>query len=199
MSNRLCLLVLGIAAVTVACSGQASQPVSPSAAGMAAKSSAGAPLGPMAVETGAGQKIGMYDNCDPASFNAAVGPGTCIGMGTRTFGSFIEQLTRFHTIGEWRFSPTPISVKVGDTFTAFNLGGETHTFTEVEDFGGGINDTLNSLVGLTVKAPECTQLPGAAFIPPGGTATDHADDPGVEKYQCCIHPWMRAQVRIAAH
>jgi len=199
MSSRLCLLVLGIAAVTVACSGQGSQPVSPSAAGLATNSSAAVPLGPMAIEVGAGHKIGMYDNCDPATFNAAVGPGTCIGPGTRPFASFIEQLTRFQTIGEWRFSPTPITVKVNDTFTAFNLGGETHTFTEVEDFGGGINDTLNSLVGLTTKAPECLGLPGAAFIPPGGTATDKADDPGVEKYQCCIHPWMRAQVRITLH
>ena len=24
------------------------------------------------------------------------------------------------------------------------------------------------------------------------------DDAGVEKYQCCIHPWMRTEVRIAA-
>ena len=200
MSSRLCLLVLGIAAVTVACSGQGSQPVSPSAAaGLADHSAAAVPLGSMAIEAGPAHKLGIFDNCDPATFNAAVGPGTCIGSGTRPFGSFIEELTRFKTVAEWHFTPALTTVKVGETFTAFNRGGEIHTFTEVEDFGGGINPTLNALSGQTTVAPECNQLPGAAFIPPGGSTTDKADDPGVEKYQCCIHPWMRAQVRITLH
>ena len=41
---------------------------------------------------------------------------------------------------------------------------------------------------------ECRQ---AQFRPPGaGTSevTDEADD---EKYQCCIHPWMRTVVHVA--
>jgi len=25
------------------------------------------------------------------------------------------------------------------------------------------------------------------------------DEEGVEKYQCCIHPWMRAEVHIGKH
>src|SRR5260370_2201686 len=33
--------------------------------------------------------VRMEDQCNPATFNAAVGPGTCVGDGTVTFDHFI--------------------------------------------------------------------------------------------------------------
>jgi hypothetical protein len=88
-------------------------------------------------------------------------------------------------------------MRVGQLLVATNRGGETHTFTEVEEFGGGIVPQLNQLTGLTDVAPECTQLAGKDFLAPGASSSEKEEEAGVEKYQCCIHPWMRAQVRIA--
>jgi hypothetical protein len=79
---------------------------------------------------------------------------------------------------------------------AVNLGGETHTFTEVDDFGGGIVPQLNDLAGVPVPAPECLALVSDDFIPPGGSDSEVEDEEGTELYQCCIHPWMRAKVHI---
>ena len=72
-----------------------------------------------------------------------------------------------------------------------------HTFTEVEDFGGGIVPLLNELEGLATVAPECNQLQPEDFLAPGAVSRDTEDEGGIEKYQCCIHPWMRAEIRIA--
>ena len=79
---------------------------------------------------------------------------------------------------------------------ARNIGGEAHTFTEVDDFGGGIVPVLNDLSGNPVPAPECVQLGPADFIPPGGVSAPDVEEPGVHHYQCCIHPWMRADVVV---
>jgi len=45
-------------------------------------------------------------------------------------------------------------------------------------------------------APECTQLKDTDFLAPNASSSEEEEEAGVEKYQCCIHPWMRAQVRI---
>ena len=96
----------------------------------------------------------------------------------------------------WRFTPLNAHLRVGDEFVAVNRGGEAHTFTEVEEFGGGIVPDLNQLAGTPTPAPECLQLTGSDFVPPGGTARDEASEAGTEKYQCCIHPWMRLEATI---
>jgi hypothetical protein len=57
---------------------------------------------------------------------------------------------------------------------------------------------LNQLAGLTTVAPECKRLQPKDFIPPGGTDSDTEEEIGVEKYQCCIHPLMRATIRVVA-
>ena len=87
-------------------------------------------------------------------------------------------------------------MKVGQMLVATNKGGEIHTFTEVDEYGGGIVPQLNELSGLPMVAPECTQLKGTDFLAPNASSSEEEEEAGVEKYQCCIHPWMRAQVRI---
>ena len=138
------------------------------------------------------------DACDPETFNAVIGPGTCVrpGAGGVTFAHFIDQLTRLGTVPSWFFASPNATAFVGDTFVVRNRGGEAHTFTEVEEFGGGIVPPLNAIMGLTTVAPECRNLSGGDFIPPGGTQREEISEAGLEKYQCCLHPWMRLEARV---
>lgn len=155
---------------------------------------------------GGGERtIRVVDACEPDSFNAAIGPGTCVGDGKVTFGDFIATLERTQTHPRWRFLPEHTSVPAGTALVAQNEGGEAHTFTEVAAFGGGFVGDLNELSGNPTPAPECaTTLPGgilipapgalATFVGPGGTLTTAPLAPGVHRYLCCIHPWMRTTV-----
>jgi hypothetical protein len=150
----------------------------------------------------------LRDYCDPASFNAAVGPGTCstVPGGAITFGAFIAELKADKSAGAWRFVPSQVAVAEGATLHLKNLGGETHTFTQVKEFGGGFIAPLNALSGNPVPAPECAQVvngllvpqpagPDNLFIPTGTSATVPLGANEVNaKYQCCVHPWMRLTI-----
>ncbi|MDQ6633738.1 MAG: hypothetical protein M3068_05070 [Gemmatimonadota bacterium] len=140
----------------------------------------------------------ILDDCDPATFNLRVGPGTCVGSGKTTFTQFVAELTQTGMARKWRFVPRRRSVEEGTTLLARNLGGEVHTFTRVENFGGGIVPFLNTLSRTPIEAPECKTLDSEDFIPPGGKY--NLPLPGVKdqniKVQCCIHPWMRSTVRV---
>ncbi len=150
----------------------------------------------------------LRDYCDPASFNAAVGPGTCARStvpGAITFGGFIAELTADKSVGAWRFVPNQVSVAEGATLHLQNLGGETHTFTQVKEFGGGFIAPLNALSGNPVPAPECAQVVNGQlvpqppsednrFIPAGGSDTVPLMHEVNAKYQCCVHPWMRLTI-----
>jgi plastocyanin len=146
---------------------------------------------------GATRLISLMDACDSTSFaNALHDPTVCVRDHGVPFDTFIAQVAKHGFAGAWHFAPPTVEARVGQTLLAVNRGGEVHTFTEVEEFGGGIVPMLNQLSGNTTVAPECMQLAPGDFIPPGGSTTDDVDEPGVEKYQCCIHPWMRTVVRI---
>src|SRR5207302_9505075 len=83
-------------------------------------------------------RVEMTDDCDPATFNAAIGPGTCRGDGDTTFAQFLKQLSPKHVPEVWAFDPSRATAKAGQTIVAKNVGGETHTFTCVTEFGGGV-------------------------------------------------------------
>jgi len=137
--------------------------------------------------------ITMTDACDPETFNEAVGAGTCIRNGGVRFAKFLQLLGQHQKVGAWHFAPTSVNAKVGQELLAVNRGGEEHTFTEVEEFGGGIVPDLNVLAGVPDPAPECLAAT-LEFVPPGGSTTDDVEEDGTELYQCCIHPWMRTVV-----
>ncbi len=189
------ILLAGAAAVFVACENHPSQPAGPSPLSNAQATVIAEPA--QVAATGAQHAVTMFDACDPETFNAALGPGTCTRSGGVRFATFLEQLGQHHSVGAWHFAPPEVAMRVGQLLVATNRGGETHTFTEVEEFGGGIVAQLNQLTGLTEVAPECTRLAGTDFLAPGASSSEKEEEAGVEKYQCCIHPWMRAQVRIA--
>src|SRR5215468_10414708 len=152
--------------------------------------------------------IDIRDYCDPASFNAAIGPDTCVrdtGDGLITFTGFVNELGADKSVGAWRFAPAQLRVAERATLQLHNLGGETHNFTEVKRFGGGFVDFLNAASGNPVPAPECATLVDGSlvpqpagdeniFLPAGGTATVHLEHEVTARYQCCIHPWMRLTI-----
>jgi plastocyanin len=145
------------------------------------------------------RQVLMLDACDGPSFNAAVGDGTCTRPGGVTFDTFIGQLLRHGTAPAWRFAPEQATLAAGGTISAPNKGGELHTFTEVEEFGGGCIEELNQLLGLTPVA-ECAGFPGILFTTgavPGGTVTTEALDSGTHLFLCLIHPWMRSTVTVS--
>jgi len=141
--------------------------------------------------------VQLVDDCDSVSFNAGVGPGTCARAGSTSLAAFTAELNANHSVAAWYITPSTINVTVGGAVTALNTGGETHTFTRVANFGGGFVPSLNAAAGYTTEAPECVGLPANALIPSGfAYVSGPADAVGVEHFQCCIHPWMRANVTV---
>jgi len=138
-------------------------------------------------------RVEVRDACDPASFDAVFGAGTCVRSGGRNLLDFINEVSNKQEADAWRFAPGDIQARVGDALLTINRGGEKHTFTEVKQFGGGLNATLNQLSHNEVVAPECNT---STLIAAGDSQTDHLDEEGTELYQCCIHPWMRTTVTI---
>jgi hypothetical protein len=161
--------------------------------------------------------IRMRDFCDQETFDAAAGPGTCIpiikGATGMPFGFFFAELVADRSVGEWRFNPDTIQVEDGTKLVLDNLGGETHTLTRVEKFGGGFVAALNGPSGTPIPVSECAQvLPDGSLAPQpespdnqfvealtteqGPTIKKHE---GPIKFQCCIHPWMRLVVNDKEH
>ena len=145
------------------------------------------------------RQVQALDDCDPATFNAAVGPGTCVKAGGTTFSEFVAQLLAQGRAPAWRFAPGQLKLDAGGTLEARNRGGEVHTFTQVASFGGGCIQALNDLLGLT-PVPECAGFPGGAFaataVSPGGTVTTKPLTPGIHRFECLVHPWMRTTVTV---
>jgi len=149
------------------------------------------------ISANANAHVSVQDQCDPASFNAALGAGTCSKQGNMTFAQFNSELSATQQVAAWRYVPQSLSVRVGQTITATNDGGEVHSFTRVAQFGGGIVPALNQASGNTVVAPECQQLTNVDLIASGATFTAITQTTaGTNYYQCCIHPWMRATVTV---
>jgi len=157
-----------------------------------------------------GHSVTFHDDCDPISFNAAIGAGTCVGDGETPFGAFIAELSATRKAAEWRFEPSMLTVKDGRPVLLENEGGETHTFTMVKAFGGGFVPALNALSGTPVPAGECAAtLPDGSLVPQPPSpvnvfvTADKEDSfrtaglaPGTYLFQCCIHPWMRVVLTV---
>src|SRR5262245_8759510 len=199
MTIRSCTFVLvSVAALAVACEGKNPQPLEPSASqGREGTASSSAPAR-VGAASAAEHAVSLFDACDPETFIAVGvrctrnGAGTVIGVAVHCVrydgvrcDKFAEQLMQHHSIGSWHFAPSQVNMQVGQVLTANNRGGEAHTFTEVDEFGGGRLAFINNLVGLTTVAPECS---GSVDIPPGGSHSETEGAAGVERYECFIAP-----------
>lgn len=188
-------LVIALCTFVVACDSKAvtpaDTPFTPAAPSAAIATNGASATAPQATRGRQDVLVSMLDACDPVSFNAVNVP--CAREGGVTFDQFIAGLRRLGFFGPWSFTPSTATVEVGQTFVATNRGGETHTFTQVADFGGGIVPLLNELAHAPNVAPECAALEADDFVPPGGTYSDVVDHSGSVKFQCCIHPWMRLE------
>lgn len=152
--------------------------------------------------------VDIRDYCDPVSF-AAIGctrTATPVANGVITLTGFRAELGAEKSVGAWRFIPDHAKSEEGLNLTLHNLGGETHTFTRVKEFGGGFVAALNAASGNPTPAPECAKVVNGNLVPqppsadnvflPGST---NAAGPQVAegeraKFQCCIHPWMRTVI-----
>ena len=137
------------------------------------------------------------DECNPPSFNA-IGFGIICevnfdgGVTFREFDSLLSPAAFGHPA--WRFDVPYLEIQPNEKVQVRNDGGEDHTFTQVAVFGGGRVDFLNESLGLEAR-PECAAALAPA-IRPGDSVQTTGLDEGVHLFQCCIHPWMHAVIKV---
>jgi hypothetical protein len=156
------------------------------------------------------QRFRIRDECDPATFNSGPPTGPGLGVicepsfdGDETFTEFIDEITDTQKARHWRFQPESTHLDRGGRTSIQSIGGETHTFTRVADFGGGVVPLLNELSGAGATRAECLTPPSAinVTVPAGAHLTgpiagSSALPKGTTKWQCCIHPWMRSTIEV---
>ena len=148
------------------------------------------PSGALANDT---RTVFVMDRCEPESFDAAVEPGTCVRNGGVTFEKFLRRLNPDDGgHNAWRFGPPEFTLRAGQTIVATNTGGETHSFTEVVDFGAGIVPPLNA--ALPPGTPPAQPIGDPGFLAAGERLQLDALPTGIHRFECLIHPWMRSVV-----
>ena len=149
-------------------------------------------------------QVVALDECDPATFNAALGADFCknVSLAALGFATTLSDLFAQAAAGtpdpKWDFEPDVVHMKAGSILSVVDQGGEPHTFTEVAQFGGGFIDGLNHG---EATVPECSG--GFANVAVAKTRilqASHLDITGLQKgehlFECCIHPWMRVKVEV---
>ena len=153
--------------------------------------------------------ITMLDNCatDDPAYNAFGGcPEEAPFPGSKSYAGDVSAAEFFgllfspvlapggQIIGHpsWRNEPSYLSVPAGHDVRVTNRGGRVHTFTKVAAFGGGFVGLIN---GALLQAPECNPAE-VEFVRYGGSQKVSGLEPGLHTFQCCIHPWMRAAIKV---
>jgi plastocyanin len=137
------------------------------------------------------RKISVRDDCDPTDPAWAETGGCVLPDGEVTFAEFVTATPIGHPA--WRNHPSYLKLKAEKDVKVANEGGREHTFTHVANWGGGVVPPLN-LPGQTT-VPECQDF-GSSLLPPGTELRVENLESGVHKFQCCFHPWMRAEIRV---
>jgi plastocyanin len=158
--------------------------------------------GPAAAASG--PSVTMLDDCEPVSFNAALGPGSCLRNGKTTFDELFATLFARQPDANWRFKPDARTVHARQSLDVRNHGGEFHTFTEVEEFGPGCIPEINELLFDEPIDPPDACDPDAsgapAFLADGVASGERRAvgglTPGTHRFECMIHPWMRTTVTV---
>lgn len=146
-------------------------------------------------------QVVALDECDPATFNAAIGPDFCknIALGySTTLQNLLAEAAAGSPDSKWDFEPDTLQVKQGTVLSVVDQGGEPHTFTEVKQYGGGFIAALNNN---QTPVPECANGFGDVAVAKtrtlqGSTLQVGGLSKGTHYFQCCIHPWMRVKVEV---
>jgi plastocyanin len=149
-------------------------------------------------------QVVALDECDPATFNAALGPDFCKNVALAALGYATTLSDLFQKAGNgtpdpgWDFEPDTVKIKEGATLSVVDQGGEPHTFTEVAHFGGGFIGPLNHG---EATVPECAGgFSNVAVAKTRILQASHVDITGLKEgkhlFECCIHPWMRVTVEV---
>jgi plastocyanin len=146
-------------------------------------------------------QVVALDECDPATFNAALGPDFCknVALGASTTLSELFRKAKAGTPDpSWDFEPDTLHIKKGTTLNVIDQGGEPHTFTEVAHFGGGFIGDLNAG---EATVPECADgfknvAVAKTRILQGSQRQITGLSKGEHLFECCIHPWMRVKVEV---
>jgi plastocyanin len=144
------------------------------------------------------------DECDPLTFNAALGNDFCknVALAPLGFATTLQDLFAKAAAGTpdpgWDFEPDVLKVKEGGTLFVSDQGGEPHTFTEVKQFGGGFIEGLNGgdkVVSECVGGFSSVDVAKTRIIQGSQTQVTGLSK-GIHHFQCCIHPWMRVTVEV---
>jgi plastocyanin len=149
-------------------------------------------------------QVVALDECDPTTFNAALGPDFCKNVALAALGYATTLSDLFQKAGQgkpdagWDFEPDTVNMKEGGILSVVDQGGEPHTFTEVAQFGGGFIDGLNNgeatvqecAGGFSKVAVARTRILQASTVNITGLQK------GEHRFECCIHPWMRVTVNV---
>lgn len=148
-------------------------------------------------------EIVAVDECDPNTFNAALGPNFCKNVSFEPFTTTLSDLFSKAQSGtpdpNWDFEPDTVTIKYGTPLIIVNEGGEPHTFTEVKQFGGGFAPNLNAPGESAVPACQggfSKVSVAKTRILQGSQIEITGLSKGVHLFQCCIHPWMRVKVIV---
>jgi plastocyanin len=147
----------------------------------------------LAVENGdPGRRIFLRDHCVGDSWLPF---GGCLIDGSVERPDWLARVQETGSHPLWRNSPIATAVETGMTLEVVNVGGRGHTFTRVENFGGGRILALNTRDDTRIPAPEC--LRAVVNIGGAGGSVEHTfTGVGEQRYQCCFHPWMRTTVQV---
>jgi plastocyanin len=137
-------------------------------------------------------RILLLDQCGGDSWTPF---GGCLINGPVARPEWLAEVIATGSHPLWENQPVEAKVESGTTVEVVNLGGRAHSFTRVENFGGGILPALNTREDTRIPAPEClsgiVQIRGA-----GGSISHNFTGKGEQRYQCCFHPWMRTTVKV---
>ena len=150
-------------------------------------------------------QIVALDECDPTTFNAVLGPGFCKNVALAFVTPFATKFADLFAKAAagvpdpgWDFEPDSVTIRQGTPLLVVNQGGEPHTFTEVEKFGGGFIPGLNA--GQPI-VPECaggfkSVAVARTRILQGSQLQVTGLSKGEHRFECCIHPWMHLIVEV---
>src|ERR1700758_3463981 len=146
-------------------------------------------------------QVVALDECDPVTFNAALGADFCknISLGaSTTLANLLAEAAAGTPDPNWDFEPDTLKIKEGTVVSVTDEGGERHTFTEVAAFGGGFIAPLNNG---QPTIPECAGGFGSIAVArtrllQGSTVQVVGLSKGTHHFECCIHPWMRMDVVV---